>query len=171
METLSIIKNRRSVRRFQEKKIPDELVDKLKQALIWAPSAGNLQSRKFYFVFNQEIKEKLVEATLGQSFIEEAPLVVVACTDERIFQRYGQRGKELYTICDTAMSVQNMLLLAYEQGLGSVAIGAFEEEKVSRILKISNYFRPIMIIPVGYPAEGPLIPPRVSPEEAVQEIR
>jgi nitroreductase len=171
MDILSTIKNRRSVREFEDKAIPDQMIDKLKEALIWAPSAGNLQSRKFYFVYNQEIKEKLVEAALGQSFIAQAPLVIVACTDDRIEQKYGQRGKELYTICDVAMSVQNMLLLAYEQGLGSVVVGAFDEKQVADILDIPEYLRPIMIVPVGYPVEKPVAPSRVSQQEAIVEIK
>jgi nitroreductase len=170
MDILTIIKNRRSVRKFQSKQIPNNIINKLIEALIWAPSAGHLQSRKFYFIYNLEIKEKLVEAALGQSFIAQAPLVVVACTDDRIEQKYGQRGKELYTICDTAMSVQNMLLVAYEQGLGSVVVGAFDKEQVSAILNIPSHLHPIMIIPVGYPAEKPTIPLRVSKQKAVKEI-
>jgi nitroreductase len=170
MDILTIIKNRRSVRKFQSKQIPNNIINKLIEALIWAPSAGHLQSRKFYFIYNLEIKEKLVEAALGQSFIAQASLVVVACTDDRIEQKYGQRGKELYTICDTAMSVQNMLLVAYEQGLGSVVVGAFDKEQVSAILNIPSHLHPIMIIPVGYPAEKPTIPLRVSKQKAVKEI-
>jgi nitroreductase len=50
MEILKTVKKRRSIRDFQKKNIPQEIVDKLIDALIWAPSAGNLQSRKFYFI-------------------------------------------------------------------------------------------------------------------------
>jgi nitroreductase len=63
-----------------------------------------------------------------------------------------------------------MLLLADEQGLGSVAVGAFDEKQVSDILDIPEYLHPIMLIPVGYPMEKPLAPPRVSKEDAVVEV-
>lgn len=108
MNVLNIIKNRRSVRRFINESIPKEVQEALKDAIIWAPSAGNLQSRKFYFVFNQAMKEDLVKAALGQSFIAEAPLVIVACIDLRISDDYGERGVKLYAIQDVAASIQNV---------------------------------------------------------------
>ena len=168
---LKIIKERRSIREFKKKEIPEEVIDKLIEALIWAPSAGNLQTRKFYFIFNQKIKERLVEEAFVQSFIIEAPLVVIGCQGEEIARRYGERGKNLYSICDVAVSIQNLMLLVYEQGLGSVWIGRFDEKIVSKILNLPESLRPIVIIPVGYPAEKPLAPPRVSKKEAVEFIK
>ena len=170
-DVLKIIKNRRSIREFQKKQIPEEIVDKLIEALIWAPSAGNLQSRKFYFVFDDKIKERLVGAALGQDFIAQAPLVVVGCTNDEIEWRYGERGKKLYSICDVAMSIQNMMLLAHEQGLGSCPVGAFDEEKVSEILNIPENLRPIIIVPVGYSAEKPLAPLRVSKTKVIKFVK
>jgi len=170
MEILKIIKERRSIRKFQKKEIPGEIIDKLIEALIWAPSAGNLQSRKFYFVFNQEIKEKLGEAALDQSFIAQAPLVIIGCTDDKISRRYGER-KKLYSICDVSASIENLMLLAIEIGLGTCWVGAFNEKEVSKILNLPGNLRPIAIIPVGYPAEKPETPLRVSKEEAVEFIR
>jgi len=171
MNLLNIIKNRRSIREFQKKEIPEEIVDKLIEALIWAPSAGNLQSRKFYFVFNQKIKEDLAEAALGQDFITQAPLVIVGCTNDEITWRYGERGKNLYSICDVAMSVQNLILLAHDEGLGTCPVGAFDENRVSEILNIPENLHPILIVPIGYPAEKPETPPRVSKAEAVKFVK
>jgi len=171
MNLLETIKSRRSIREFQKKEIPEEIIEKLIEALIWAPSAENLQSRKFYFVFNQEIKEKLAEAAFGQSFIGQAPLVIVGCTDEKISKRYGERGKELYSICDVAMSIQNIMLLAQNLGLGTCPVGAFDEEEVSKILNIPKSLRPIIIVPIGYPAEKPSPPPRVSKNKAVEFLK
>jgi len=168
---LEIIKKRRSIRNFQKKEIPEEIIDKLIEALIWAPSSGNLQARKFYFIFNQKIKERLVGEAFVQSFIIEAPLVVIGCQGEEIARRYGGRGKNLYSICDVAVSIQNLMLLAYEKGLGSVWIGRFDEKIVSRVLNLPENLRPIVIVPVGYPAESPSAPSRASKEEAVRLIK
>jgi len=170
MDILEIIKNRRSIRSFQNKKISEDIVDKVIEALIWAPSAGNLQSRKFYFIFNQEIKEKLVEAA-SQDFISEAPLVIVGCADEKTSSKYGERGKNLYSICDVSAGIQNMMLLAQEKGLGTCWVGAFDEKKVSKILNLPGNLKPIVIIPVGYPAEKPGAPARVSKKEAIEFIK
>lgn len=171
MSILEIIKKRRSIREFQKKEIPEEVIDKLIEALIWAPSAGNLQSRKFYFVFNKKIKEDLAKAALGQDFIAEAPLVVVGCTDDKITWRYGERGKNLYSINDVSVSIQNLMLVAEENNLGTVWVGAFDEKEVAKILNLPKNLRPIVIVPVGYPAEKPSPPPRVSRNEAIKEIK
>lgn len=167
MDLLSLIKNRRSIRHFQPKPLTKEIEEKLKEAIIWAPSAGNLQSRKFCFVKDKKNKEKLVKLAFCQDFILEAPLVVVACLDLKIERIYGKRGR-LYSICDVSTSIENMMLEATELGLGTCWIGAFDEEKVKEILKIPNHLHPIAVIPVGFPAEKPEAPPRVSKDEAIE---
>lgn len=168
MNLLDIIKNRRSIREFQRKEIPKEIIDKLIEALIWAPSAGNLQSRKFYFVFNQGIKKKLVEAAFGQDSIAQVPLVIVGCTDDKIIQRYGERGENIYSICDVSVSIQNLMLLAHSEGLGTCWVGAFDEKEVIKILNLPDNLRPIVVVPVGYHAEKPEAPPRVPKENAIE---
>jgi len=171
MKVIDAIKGRRSVRAFKRKEIEKEKIELLKEALIWAPSAGNLQSRKFYFVSSKKLKEEIAIAALNQEFIAQAPLVAIACTDSRIQQRYGERGKELYNKLDVAASVQNLMLEAFELGLGTCWIGAFNEEKIKGILNLPKNLTPITIIPVGYPAEKLSAPKRKRREEAVEEIK
>lgn len=168
MDILKTIRQRRSVREFKAKEIPESVIDKLIEALIWAPSAGNLQSRKFYFVKEDRLKQKLVKAALGQSFIAKAPLVVVGCTDSRISSRYGERGVYLYSIQDVALSIMNMMLVAVEEGLGSTWVGAFNEEDAARMLDLPPNLRPVAIVPVGYPVSIPDAPLRVNKAEAVK---
>jgi nitroreductase len=165
---LKIIKERRSIRSFEKKDISEKVIEKLIDALIWAPSAGNLQARKFYFVKDDKIKKNLAVASLNQNFIAEAPLVVVGCTDRRIENRYGDRGVHLYSIQDVACSIMNMMLAAWENGLGSVWVGAFKESDVFEVLDIPHNLRVVAIVPVGYPSRIPSAPPRVSAKEAVE---
>ena len=168
MDILKAVKERRSIRDFQKKEIPGDIVDKLVDALIWAPSAGNLQARKFYFIKDEDLKKKIAVAALKQHFLAEAPLVIVGCTDSRISYRYGERGVCLYSIQDVACSLMGMMLVAYDNGLGSVWVGAFDESVVSEILKLPEYLRPVSIVAVGYPSKVPIPPPRVSKEEAAE---
>lgn len=170
MDILEIIKGRRSIRAHLKKSIPRNIIEELKESLIWAPSAGNLQARKFYFVFNQGIKKRLVSAALGQAFISEAPLVIVACADLRIEKYYGKRGSELYVLQDVAASIQNLMLFCYERGLGSAWVGAFNESKASEILNLPSNLRPVAIIPIGYPAESPKPPERIHRDMAIEEV-
>jgi nitroreductase len=171
MDILKAVKERRSLRDFQKKEIPDALLDRLAEALIWAPSAGNLQARKFYFVKQPNIKKKIAAAALNQSFIAEAPLVIVGCSDNRISDKYGERGVYLYSIQDVALSIMGMMLVAHENGLGSCWVGAFNEADIRKILDMPNHLRPVAIVPVGYPAKIPYPPPRVSIKDAVEVIK
>jgi len=159
MDVFEAIKGRRSIRAYKETDVPDEIIEKLIEAARWAPSAGNIQPWEFVIVRNPETKRRLAEAALGQTFIEEAPVVIVVCADERrSASGYGARGRTLYCIQDTAAAIQNIHLAAYALGLGTCWVGAFKEEEARKILEIPEGVRPVAIIPVGYPAESP--PPR-----------
>ncbi len=168
MDVMQAIKERRSIRSFTDYKIPEETIEKLIEALLWAPSAGNLQSRKFYFIRDDVLKMRLAVAALNQTFIAEAPLVVVGCTDSLVSSRYGERGVNLYTIQDVAVSLMCMMLAAHAEGLGTVWVGAFREKEAATVLRLPGNLRPVAIVPVGRPLRVPTAPARVSKKDAVK---
>lgn len=170
MSLLDTIKARRSVRDFTNEAIPDDVIDALIEAIRWAPSAGNLQSRKFYFVFDAEKKKLLSKAALGQIFVSRAPLVAVGCLDRRIATRYSDRGVNLYAIQDVSASVMGMMLTAHELGLGTCWVGAFNEFDVMEVLELPDHLRPVAIIPVGYPSKVPKPTPRMDKSQAVELV-
>ncbi len=170
MDVLTAVKERRSIRNFLGKDIPDDIMHKLFEALIWAPSAGNLQSRKFFFVRDGKMKREIASAALNQNFIIDAPVVIVCCTDSGIERHYGQRGTELYSIQDVSASIMCLMLVALENELGTCWVGAFREKEVSKILKLPDNLRPVTIVPVGYPERLPKPTPRVQIKEAVEFI-
>lgn len=168
MKIPEIIKNRRSIRSFLDKELPEETSKTLIEAACLAPSAGNLQPWGFIIVKGEEAKRKLVEAAYGQAFISEAKIVIVVCADPgRSASRYGTRGSSLYCLQDTAAAVQNILLTATENGLGGCWIGAFDEKKASEVLKLPQGIRPVAIIPIGYPKTIPSPRPRRGYSEVV----
>lgn len=167
MTVLEAIVKRRSIREFIDQGVPEHAVEALIDAILWAPSAGNMQSRKFYFVLRKEVKEAIARAALGQRFISTAPIAVVACLDRRISVRYGDRGINLYAIQDAAASIENMMLVARDLGLGTCWIGAFNEFDVAEVLDLPDHLRPVAIIPVGYPAALPKGAPKRLPREEV----
>ena len=171
MNVSEAIKNRRSIRRFHDKPITGEEADSLSDAIIWAPSAGNLQSRRFYFVFKKELKIRIAAACLNQMFIATAPLVVVACADYERIRPYRDRGKNLYTIQDVACAIENLMLQAHELGLGSVWVGAFDEDALSGVLDLPSSQKPLAVIPVGRPAIKPVAPERLQKEDVIMLIR
>jgi nitroreductase len=155
VDVFEAVKGRRSIRSFRRDDVSFEDVSKLLEAARWAPSAGNIQPWEFVVVRNPATKMRLAAAAWEQSFIEEAPVVIVVCANEdRSSQRYGDRGKTLYCIQDTAAAIQNIHLAAYSLGLGTCWVGAFKEEEVRQVLNVPQGIRPVSIIPVGYPARS-----------------
>ena len=150
MDALEAILSRRSCRNFTGEPLRDGDLERLLEAMRWAPSAGNCQPWKFYVVMNPEAKRALVRAALGQEFIAEAPVVFVVCADpDRSGSRYGERGRSLYCLQDTAAAVENLLIAATAMGYGSCWVGAFDEEAVQRVLRLPEGLRPVAIVPVG----------------------
>ncbi len=156
MEPNKIFVERFSCRSFIEKEVPQEYIEVVLKAGIWAPSAGNLQPWKFFVIKNKELKEKLVEVAYGQDFISEADfvIVVIALPEESAI-KYGDRGRSLYSIQDTAAAVENMLLQGSILGLGSCWVGAFSEEKAKKVLNLKEKEKPVAILPFGFPKEFP----------------
>jgi len=100
--------------------------------------------------------------------VELAPVIVVACTDvEAMRALYGKRGTTLYGICDVSAAVENLLLAAWSEGLGSCWVGNFSEQELQKALKIPKRFLPVAVVPLGYPAEVPPSPARKSFDESV----
>jgi nitroreductase len=159
MDLSEAIQGRCSIRIYKKLNLPQEAIEKLLEAARWAPSAGNVQPWAFVVVSSPQIKRNLSLAAYGQEDLEEAPVVIVVCADEkRAEQNYGARGRTLYCLQDTAAAVQNILLTAYSLGLGSCWIGAFKEEEARRVINAPEEMRPVALIPIGYPDEAP--PPR-----------
>jgi nitroreductase len=142
--------------------VTDEQIRIILDAGHMAPSAGNLQGREFIVVRDAGIRSRITKAALGQRFIEEAPVCIIVCTNlPRTRQRYGKRA-ELYVIQDTSASVMNMMLQAYDLGLGTCWVGAFDEGEVARTLGVPEGVRPVAVLPIGVPDDEHDAPPRLD---------
>lgn len=163
MDVLSAIKGRRSIRKYSDKPVEEEKLLKVLEAARLAPSARNEQNWKFIVVKDPETKEKLTEA-IGQSFVGEAPIILVSCgTEPKSVMRGGQPR---YTV-DLSIATAYMILEAYEQGLGTCWLGSYDEDKVKKVLGIPEDVRVVAITPLGYPAESPAPRPRKEFDEIV----
>ncbi len=153
MEVVEAIEGRASIRTFKPDSVGDEIVEEAIRLANLAPSAGNLQARDFVVVRSQSTKKALADAALGQDFVRSAPVVVVCCANLERIKHYGERGRTLYCLQDVAASIENMMLYIHSKGLGSVWVGAFDEERASIALNLPNHARPVAIIAIGHPAE------------------
>ena len=148
MDVFTAISQRSSVRAYKATDVEEDKVKKILEAVRLSPSASNRQEWRFIVVRNKETKKKLAKAAFGQSFIGEAPVVIVACgTDSKAIMTCGQPA---YTV-DVSIACAFMILQAYELGLGTCWIGAFKEDETKKILSIPEQARVVAVIPLGYP--------------------
>jgi nitroreductase len=152
-----VIRKRKMVRKFKRNRpISDRMIVKLIRNAHRAPSAGHTQVQEFIIVKDPLIKKKLRRAAVDQEYVEEAPVLIILCSNtSRSVARYGIRGREFYSIIDGAFASMLILLTAVNEGIDACFVGAFEDDKVSKILEIPEQVRPIGIICVGYPDEKP----------------
>ncbi len=154
MSVLTVIKQRRSVRKYRTKEIPADVFLRVLEAARLSPSGKNLQPWKFILVKDETLKQRLVEASVGQAFIAQAPVVIVACAyPDRCYSRMGNYMKSWAV--DVAIAVEHLILQAQEEGLGTCWIGAFDEKEVKSLLNIPEEVKVLALTPLGYPAEIP----------------
>lgn len=170
MELFEAIQNRRSIRQFKKQDIPEEAVNKLIEAARLTPTAGNAQPYQLVIVRQEEQKQRLSKAANGQKQVAAASVVFVVCADQkRAKETYGNRGKDLYCLQDTAAVTMSMMLTATSLGLGTCWVGAFNDGDVKKVVNAPKDVLPVAMIPVGYPDEYPAASPRRNASEFVHK--
>jgi nitroreductase len=152
-----VIRKRKMIRQYDtQRQIPDEIIMKLIRNAHRAPSAGHTQVQEFVIVRNATIKKKLRKAAVNQEYVEQAPFLIVLCSNtSRSVTRYGSRGSQFYSVIDGAFASMLILLTAVNEEIGACFVGAFDDNKVSEILGLPKNVKPIGIICIGYPDEKP----------------
>lgn len=164
MDVFSAIAGRRSIRSYQNTEVEEEKVNRIIEAGRLAPSASNRQEWKFIIIRNKETRLELAKAAYGQTFIVEAPVIIVACaTESKAILPCGQNANTV----DLSIAVSYMILEAFELGLGTCWLGAFQEEEVKAALSIPYHVRVVAMFPVGYPNKNPEMRPRKSMDQIV----
>ncbi len=149
-EKIACILDRHSCRDFLASPLREGDLELLLEAARWAPSAGNVQPWFFYAVLRRDLKVKLAAAALGQNFLAQAAVVFVVCAHaEESAWSYGERGKTLYCLQDTAAACENLLIAATALGYGSCWVGAFDERAVAHVLEMPRALRPVALMAVG----------------------
>ncbi|OGN88410.1 MAG: hypothetical protein A2158_02710 [Chloroflexi bacterium RBG_13_46_14] len=159
MDLLKAIMERRSVRSFQTDPVPVDMLRRLVEAGIWAPSGGNAQTWCFIIVTDGASIRRL--KMLSPGLLGNPPAVMVICQNVAEAERKGAKlGKEVLMLMDSAMAAQNIMLAAYAEGLGTCIVRSFHPEGVQKLLKLPQYIEPQILISVGFPASVPKPPKR-----------
>jgi nitroreductase len=152
LPVLDVIRNRGSIRRYKDKPIPEDQLSKILEAARLAQSAANRQPWQFIVVTDPSMKEKLVEVADDQSFVGEAATVIICLADS---ERSAKVGPFEGFLIDLAIAIENMALTAWDLGIGSCWIGAFDEENVKESLDVPRNLRVVSLLTLGYPDEKP----------------
>jgi nitroreductase len=148
MASIDNILTRRSIRRYETKDLPEEVLRQILEAGRQAPSAANRQPICFVIVKDHDLLRILCD-TLITRFVKAAPLAIVGCADVESLLT----GK--WAVVDATIAMENMVIAAWILGIGSCWIGACNEEKVKKLLKIPDKWKVVALITLGYPAEQP----------------
>ncbi len=171
MDFFTVLRERHSVRSFAERSVEPEKLRAILEAANRAPSAGNLQAYEIYVVTRPATLKALRRAAFDQKFVAQAPVVLVFCAHPaRSASSYDERGATLYSVQDATIACAYAQLAATALGLGSVWVGAFDEDAVRRALSIGNELVPVALLPIGYAAESPEITSRRALEGLVRHI-
>lgn len=162
METYQAIISRRSIRKFTNEPIEKNIIEKLIKAGMYAPSARNMQSWHFVLITERELLNKIPAAHPYAQMCTEAQAAIIVCGDLTI-----EESAE-YNAINCSAATQNILLAAYDLGIGSVWLGVYPRkdrvEGVTRLLKLPSNIVPISIIALGYPGEKKENPERFNKE-------
>jgi nitroreductase len=158
METLEAIRTRRSIRKFTAASIPDELVNKILEAAMYAPSARDTQPWHFIVVNKKNLLHKIPRAHPHADMVYEAPLAIIICGDTFI----ESIPEYLAVTCSAA--TQNLLLAAHDLGLGGVWLGLYPRKErmkpLTQLFDLPENIIPISMLAIGYPNETPETPER-----------
>lgn len=129
MEVMETIRKRRSIRRYEDRPVPQEIIDELLEAARLAPSASNLQTWRFKVVTDEKTRRALREAAFNQRFVETAPVVIVACAD---FEAFGDRAKRSMELLRTRAVKPSLSMLI--RTLRSERAADIEERNLTNVL-------------------------------------
>ncbi|WP_027369440.1 nitroreductase family protein [Desulfovermiculus halophilus] len=169
---IQAIKDRRSVRKFEEQPLSEDQIQTLLESVRWSASWANTQCWEVVVVRDEQIKSQLQETMAkgnpGTNAVVQAPVVFALCAKLQTSGYYkGQAPTKFgdWFMFDLGLAAQNLCLAAHAMGLGSVMLGLFDHDQAARALKMPEAMELVTLIPVGVPAKVPSPPKRREIEE------
>jgi len=145
LDVFEAVQKRKSVRAYASTPVPAETLKKILEAARLAPSAGNTQPWHFILVMDENKRKTIAKGCRYGRFLAESPVVIVGCGDEKASPRWYMG--------DTCIAMENLVLAATGEGLGTCWIGKFNEKAIREMLKIPSRFRVVALLALGYKRE------------------
>ncbi len=176
-EFMDIVRNRRSVRKYEDREVPAELLNLILEAVRWAPSWANTQCWEVVVVRDRAVKEQLQAALPPKGnpavgAMVQAPVVLALCGKLHSSGYYKDQGTTKFGdwfMFDLGIASQNICLTAHALGLGTVVVGLFDHDKARAVLKVPSGYELVAMIPVGFPAKISSAPKRREISEFTHE--
>jgi nitroreductase len=144
LDVFNAIQARKSIRAYQDTPIPREVLERILEAGRLAPSARNVEPWHFIVVTSTKKRKALAKGVYAK-FLSEAPLVVAVLGD--------RKASEDWYAVDASLALENMVLEAVNEGLGTCIVGSFNEAEVKELLKIPDSWEVIALLATGYPRD------------------
>ncbi|MFA7653597.1 MAG: nitroreductase family protein [Candidatus Magasanikbacteria bacterium] len=171
MDIKTAIAQRRSIRKYQDKEVPNDLIEEIIDAARLAPSGKNSQPWRFYIVKDRKIKNEFkANKIFTRDFVYNSPAFIICCADPNVYQHHPEEfdnQNDIRANRDLAIASAFLILRATELGLGTCYIGSVNRDKIKNILNIPSSYLVPYVITVGYPNENPQPTPRKKLEEIV----
>ena len=164
MNTIDAIQKRRSIRKFTDQPVPREMIKRILQAGIDAPSAKNRQPWRFVVVQNPEKRAIFEKASFGQEHVRKAPVIIACCSTNTEYRM--PNGQLSYPI-DISFAASQMVFQAVHEGLGTCIVTTFDETDLQEILTLPYSMRVVLLLLVGYSSEASTFQDRLPFERVV----
>jgi len=160
MDTLELLKSRRSIRKYRSTPVEKEKIEKCIEAARWAPSASNKQPWEFLIVKDYNTRLKLADLHPYGKFVAHSPVVFIPLTNPEIHSKYH--------MSDTALTIMHFMIQAHALDLGTCwagVIGASFEPEIKKLLRIPDHLNVMALVALGYPGES-----RASSRKSLDEL-
>ena len=148
---MKTILSRRSIRKYTDQPVSEQVVKELLEAAMSAPSAGNQQSWHFIVINDRQVLDEIPKVHPHSLMLKEAQVAILVCGDLQLEKHKG------FWVQDCSAATENILIAVQAKGLGAVWLGVYpREERVTglrKLLSIPDHVIPLSLIPIGYPAE------------------
>ncbi|HAB51058.1 MAG: NADH dehydrogenase [Ignavibacteria bacterium RIFOXYB2_FULL_35_12] len=163
MDLFTAILNRRSIRKYSDKAMPDGALDKLLKSAMYAPSAMNNQAWQFVVINQRKKLDEILKVISHAEMLKSAQAAVLICGDLDLEKNID------YVQQNCSAATQNLMLCAHGLGLGSCWIGVYPVKEIisglQDLFKLPEHIVPISLVSLGYPAENPIAEDRFKTEK------
>ncbi|HDQ44417.1 MAG TPA: nitroreductase family protein [bacterium] len=151
MDCFEALLGRRSIRKYEKRDVPEEVIQDILKAAMAAPSAGNQQPWHFVVIRDRGLLDAIPEVHPHAVMVREAPAAIAVCADLNLEKHAG------YWVQDLSAATQNLLVAAHAKGLGAVWLGVYprqpREQALGRLLRLPETVRTLSLVVLGHPAE------------------